>query len=651
MVIKKALDYRALQTNNLYLQGEIDAAFQGIIGESTKIREAMEIAQKVAGTSSTVLLLGGSGTGKEMFSRSIHRWSDRAGKPFVVVNSVALRDELLESELFGHEKGAFTGAHALKRGKLEIADGGTVFFDEIGDLKPELQAKLLRVLQEHEFERVGGNRTIRVDIRTIAATNQNLYKKVQEGEFRDDLFYRLNVVAIQIPLLRERKEDIPTLARFFLTEACREMKRQKMEFSPEAMNHLKGYNWPGNVRELKNLIERAVVLADGNEINPDDLPLPPFNHNKQESSAIQSYHESVRQYQKEIIRRAMEQAGGNQSRAANLLNLQRTYLARLIRKLNITIAVIFLMIIFFTLNLSQAYGMEIAVIRSQDLPIYQEAVAGIKSIYKGKFREYNLKGDLDESGNIVRELRKHPPDAIITVGLLATVVAKDNFKSTPIVFCMVLNPDRFSISSGNNITGVPLNVSSSETVPRLREIFPSAKRIGILYDPGKTGMVEQERQVAQSWGFTLIAKEVPSVKMLPDAFREIQHNIDLLWLIPDSTVVTPESLEFIFLRAFENNIPVVTFSKELLSRGAVLTFSPDYRSIGEEAGRLVNHILQGKKPADLPIRPVKKIKTSINLVVAKKMGLEINQAAIYAMRDQIEIFNPGKTARTNYPDR
>src|SRR3972149_875574 len=371
IVIKKALDYRALRRNNLYLQGEIDASFPGIIGESQKIREAMEMAQKVAVTSSTVLLLGESGTGKEMFARYIHRKSERSKKPFVVINSVALRDELFESELFGHEKGAFTGAYALKRGKLEIADGGTVFFDEIGDLKPELQAKLLRVLQEHEFERVGGNRTIRVDIRTIAATNQNLYKKVQEGEFRDDLFYRLNVVAIQLPLLRERKEDIPTLARFFLTDACREMKRPDMEFSPEAMNHLMGYHWPGNIRELKNLIERAVVLADGKEINPNDLPLPPFNRNKQESSAIQSYHESVRQYQKEIIRRAMEQAGGNQSRAANLLNLQRTYLSRLIRKLNITIAVIFLMIIFFTLNLSQAYGMEIAVIRSQDLPIFK----------------------------------------------------------------------------------------------------------------------------------------------------------------------------------------------------------------------------------------------------------------------------------------
>src|SRR4030067_798773 len=190
------------------------------------------MAQKIAVTSSTVLLLGGSGTGKEMFARFIHRRSERSKKPFVVVNSVALRDELLERELFGHEKGAFTGAHSLKRGKLEIADGGTVFFDEIGDLKPELQAKLLRVLQEREFERVGGNRTIRVDIRTIAATNQDLYKKVQQGEFRDDLFYRLNVVTIQIPLLRERKEDIPTLISFFLKDACREMKRPVMRISP-----------------------------------------------------------------------------------------------------------------------------------------------------------------------------------------------------------------------------------------------------------------------------------------------------------------------------------------------------------------------------------------------------------------------------------
>ena len=337
IVIKKALDYRALRRNNLYLQGELDASFPGIIGESPKIREALEMAQKVASTSSTSILLGGSGTGKEMFARFIHRRSDRSKKPFVVINSVALRDELFESELFGHEKGAFTGAYAMKRGKLEIADGGTVFFDEIGDLKPELQAKLLRVLQEREFERVGGNRPIRVDIRTIAATNQNLYKNVQEGKFRDDLFFRLNVVTIQLPLLRERKEDIPTLISFFLNDSCREMKRPVMRISPDAMNHLMSYHWPGNVRELKNLIERAVVLADGNskEITPLDLPFPPYNLRMEESLTIKPYHESVLHYQKEVIRRAMEQTGGNQAKAANLLNLQRTYLARLIRKLNI----------------------------------------------------------------------------------------------------------------------------------------------------------------------------------------------------------------------------------------------------------------------------------------------------------------------------
>ncbi|MCC6545097.1 MAG: sigma-54-dependent Fis family transcriptional regulator [Nitrospirae bacterium] len=337
IVIKKALDYRALRRNNLYLQGEIDASFPGIIGESQKIREALEMAQKVAGTSSTVLLLGGSGTGKEMFARFIHRRSERSKKPFVVVNSVALRDELFESELFGHEKGAFTGAYAMKRGKLEIADGGTVFFDEIGDLKPELQAKLLRVLQEREFERVGGYRPIRIDIRTIAATNQNLYKRVQEGKFRDDLFFRLNVVSIQLPLLKERKEDIPNLISFFLNDACREIKRPVMKISPEAMEHLINYHWPGNVRELKNIIERAVVLADDSskEITPLDLPFPTYNLKMEDPHTIKPYHESVVRCQREVILRAMQQTGGNQAKAANLLNLQRTYLARLIRKLNI----------------------------------------------------------------------------------------------------------------------------------------------------------------------------------------------------------------------------------------------------------------------------------------------------------------------------
>jgi len=335
IVIKKALEYRSLKRENLCLQSEVNTSFPGIIGESQKIKESLEIAKKVAATSSTVLLLGESGTGKEIFARLIHRWSDRSRKPFVAVNSAALRDELLESELFGHEKGAFTGAYQMKQGKLEVANGGTIFLDEIGDLKPELQAKVLRFLQEREFERVGGTQPIRIDVRTIAATNHNLYKKVQEGGFRGDLFFRLNVVTILLPPLRERKEDIPLLAFFFLTRACYDIKKALMKISKESMDHLVNYHWPGNVRELQNLIERAVVLSDGEEITPYDLPLPPFNVPVEESHLGKPYHEAVTCYQREIIRRALQKARGNQSKAAEFLNLQRTYLARLIRKLDI----------------------------------------------------------------------------------------------------------------------------------------------------------------------------------------------------------------------------------------------------------------------------------------------------------------------------
>lgn len=292
-----------------------------------------------------------------------------------------------------------------------------------------------------------------------------------------------------------------------------------------------------------------------------------------------------------------------------------------------------------------ALGKEIAVVTSQELPIYLEAVAGIKSIYDGRIREYDLKGDLEEAGRIVREISRHPPDLIITVGLLATVVARDNFQRTPIVYCMVINPDRFSLS-GNNLTGVSLNISSFEAIRRLRELFPEAKKIGILYDPAKTKKtVEKDMQIAQTWGFTLTTKEVSSIKEMPDAFREIQNEIDLLWLIPDSTVVTPESLEFIFLKSFENRIPVIAFSKELLSRGAVLTFTPDYHSIGVEAGQVAKQILQGKSPADKPVSSVQKLHTSINLMVAKKMGIKIDLEAMYSMRNQIEIFTPPMNTR------
>jgi DNA-binding NtrC family response regulator len=334
LVIKKALDSRALKQENLYLQEELNAPYREILGQSPNLKAAVETAQKVAGTASTVLLLGESGTGKEVFARSIHRWSPRAPRPFVVINCVALRDELLESELFGHEKGAFTGAHQMKRGKLEIANGGTVFLDEIGDFKPELQAKLLRVLQEREFERVGGTKPLHVDIRIIAATNQDLHKAVQEGRFREDLFFRLNVVTIPLPPLRERNEDIPLLTDFFLRRACNTLKKPPMKISSVALDHLKRYHWPGNVRELGNLIERAAVLATGDEIMPQDLPLQTALTQTDENHWGKSYHDAVRSFQREMIQRALQRTSGNQAKAAESLALQRTYLARLIKKLN-----------------------------------------------------------------------------------------------------------------------------------------------------------------------------------------------------------------------------------------------------------------------------------------------------------------------------
>ncbi|MCC6545096.1 MAG: ABC transporter substrate-binding protein [Nitrospirae bacterium] len=299
------------------------------------------------------------------------------------------------------------------------------------------------------------------------------------------------------------------------------------------------------------------------------------------------------------------------------------------------------MISFLAFAADHADGKEIAVIMSQELPVYREAVTGIKSIYDGKMREFDLKGDLEESGRVVREIKRHLPDLIISVGLLATVTAKNNFQHTPIVYCMVFNPDLFSIS-GSNLTGVNLNISSFEAIRRLRELFPEAKKIGILYDPAKSKrIVEKDMQIAQTWGFTLTTKEVSSIKEMPDAFRDIQNEIDLLWLIPDSTVVTPESLEFIFLKTFESRIPVIAFSKDLLSRGALLTFSPDYHTVGIEAGRLANNILQGKPPpAAEAVNTVKKLQTSINIMVAKKMGIKINREAMYSLREELELYTP-----------
>ena len=228
-------------------------------------------AKKAAGSKSTILLLGESGTGKELFARAIHNWSERKDRPFIAINCVGLSKELLESELFGHEKGAFTGASQLKRGKIEIGNGGTVFLDEVGDISEELQAKLLRFLQEREFERVGGTQLIRVDVRIIAATNRNLEAAVKEGRFREDLFYRINVVPIVLPPLRGRKEDVPALAQFFMQRFSDEAKKNFAEISQEALETLMGYDWPGNVRELANVIERAVVLGQPPTIQIEDL--------------------------------------------------------------------------------------------------------------------------------------------------------------------------------------------------------------------------------------------------------------------------------------------------------------------------------------------------------------------------------------------
>ena len=303
----------------------------------------MQLAQRAANSDASVLLLGESGTGKELFARSIHHWSPRRSMAFVVINCVALTEALLENELFGHEKGAYTGADRMEKGKIELADGGTVFFDEIGDMPLALQAKLLRLLQDHEFTRVGGTRLIRVNIRIIAATNKDLKQAVKAGTLREDLFFRLNVITLRLPPLRERPDDIPELAEFFLRRYARETKRPSIRLTPEAMTALTRYPWPGNIRELENVIARAVVLSAHDDITPEQLNLASQDAvcsvgDQQLMGYLNlPYHESMEEHSRYIILRALRCAKGSQTKAAELLNLQRTYLARLIRQKNISV--------------------------------------------------------------------------------------------------------------------------------------------------------------------------------------------------------------------------------------------------------------------------------------------------------------------------
>ncbi|HET6675706.1 MAG TPA: sigma-54 dependent transcriptional regulator [Nitrospiraceae bacterium] len=338
IVIQKALERDSLKRQVAVLKSDIQNRYATIVGASPKIQAIIESAQRAAKSDAGVLLLGESGTGKELFARSMHQWSPRQSMPMVVINCVALTESLLENELFGHERGAFTGADRLQKGKLEMADGGTVFLDEIGDMSLPLQAKLLRVLQDREFHRVGGTRSVSVSIRFIAATNKDLKQAVKSGQFREDLFFRLNVVSLTLPPLRERTDDIAPLANFFLERHTREQKRPGMTLSQASLEALTRYPWPGNIRELENVIARTVVLSPGDVIEPEVLSLSPVDapvHAGQASPMPYinlPYHQSMEEHSSYIIDMALEKAGGNQTKAAELLGLQRTYLARLIKQ-------------------------------------------------------------------------------------------------------------------------------------------------------------------------------------------------------------------------------------------------------------------------------------------------------------------------------
>ena len=335
IVVEKALERERLKRGFERFAEEAGERYRLIGGKSPKMSEAIETARKAATSKSTVLLLGESGTGKEVFARAIHKWSERKDEPFIAINCVGLSKELLESELFGHEKGAFTGAHQLKKGKMELAHGGTVFLDEVGDISAELQTKLLRFLQEREFERVGATQPIRVDVRVIGATNRDLSSAIKEGRFREDLYYRLNVIPISLPPLRERKEDIPVLAQFFLRRFALETKKNFTGIIEEPEARLIAYDWPGNVRELANVIERAVVLGQGPNVTLHDLPPQIACAERESISDSLSYRHALHAARREVIIRALAYTQGNRAAAARILGMHKTHLLNLMKSLGI----------------------------------------------------------------------------------------------------------------------------------------------------------------------------------------------------------------------------------------------------------------------------------------------------------------------------
>jgi Nif-specific regulatory protein len=334
VAIENARHFEWLETENQRLRA--DARIEhNMVGESVPMRQVYSFVTKVAPTDTTVLIFGESGTGKELAARALHQNSKRAENSFVAVNCAALAESLLESELFGHEKGAFTGALSQRKGRIELADNGTLFLDEIGELSPAMQVKLLRVLQEREFERVGGTRTIHVNIRLIAATNKDLEAAIADGSFRADLYYRLNVVSIEMPALRKRPDDISLLSSYFAARYADKCNRRVTGISQEARARLLAYDWPGNVRELENAIERAVVMGTTEIVLAEDLPESVLESTLESNSVRAKYHEAVAETKKQLILTAMEQAEGSYTEAAKLLGVHPNYLHRLIRNLNL----------------------------------------------------------------------------------------------------------------------------------------------------------------------------------------------------------------------------------------------------------------------------------------------------------------------------
>lgn len=344
IVVKRSLERRRLDTEIRSLREQIRDTFQvrNIVGKSGAMQDVLGLIGRVAGTTASVLIWGETGTGKELIAQAIHQHSTRQAKPMVKLNCAGIPEGLLESELFGFEKGAFTGATERKVGKFELADGGTIFLDEIGDMNLSAQAKILRILQEMEFERLGGVRPIKIDVRVIAATNRDLTEAVKQGAFREDLFHRLNLISIHAPSLRDRIEDVPILAEHFLDEANRRFQRQVRTISAEAMDCLMRYRWPGNVRELKNTIERAVIIADGDTLNSKCLPVQTAQQKGESSTPTTVAHgnldETIRNIEKQLIIDALERADGVQRHAAKLLGITERVLWYKVKKYNIEVS-------------------------------------------------------------------------------------------------------------------------------------------------------------------------------------------------------------------------------------------------------------------------------------------------------------------------